>query len=304
MLLRFSTSVLASTLALVASTTALPALHTRAISELTQADLNALAPFARFAGAAYCDLGQVQAWNCAACKSIPGFQPKLTGGNGNDVQQYFVGYWPDQKAVVVVHEGTDPTQFLSDLTDLNIATKSLDTSLFPGVSSAVQVHGGFADEHAKTAGTILTEVKALLSQTGSSNVFLVGHSLGGALAELDAMFMTLNLPASVHVKAVTFGTPRVGNPAWATLFDSKVADFKRVDNMDDPIPIVPGRFLGFEHPHGEVHLLEDGTGVSCPGDDDATDAECTIASVPNVFDGNVLDHLGPYEGVYVGTIFC
>ena len=50
----------------------------------------------------------------------------------------------------------------------------------------------------------------------------VGHSLGGALAEINALYMTLNLPSNVHVKAVTFGTPRVGNPAWATLFDSKV----------------------------------------------------------------------------------
>ena len=134
--------------------------------------------------------------------------------------------------------------------------------------------------------------------------------------------MTLNLPSSVHVKAVTFGTPRVGNPAWATLFDSKVRrrqplrialltlplsqvpDFKRVNNEQDPVPIVPGRFLGFQHPQGEMHLLSAGNAVSCPGNDDATDAECTISSVPNVFAGDILDHLGPYEGIFVGTIFC
>lgn len=51
----------------------------------------------------------------------------------------------------------------------------------------------------------------------------VGHSLGGALAELDALFMTLNLPSNVHVKAVTYGTPRVGNAAWASFFDSHVS---------------------------------------------------------------------------------
>ena len=51
----------------------------------------------------------------------------------------------------------------------------------------------------------------------------VGHSLGGALAELDALFMVMNLPSSIHVKGVTYGTPRVGNPAYATFFDSKVS---------------------------------------------------------------------------------
>lgn len=33
----------------------------------------------------------------------------------------------------------------------------------------------------------------------------------------------------------------------------------------DIVPIVPGRFLGFQHPHGEVHILSPGNAVSCPG---------------------------------------
>ena len=116
--------------------------------------------------------------------------------------------------------------------------------------------------------------------------------------------MALNLPASVHVKAVTYGTPRVGNLAFAAFFDSQVADFTRVNHASDPIPIVPGRLLGFAHPHGEVHLLASGVAVACAGDDDATDALCTDKSVPNVVQSDLLDHLGPYEGVFIGTVFC
>ena len=33
----------------------------------------------------------------------------------------------------------------------------------------------------------------------------------------------------------------------------------------DLIPILPGRFLGFSHPKGEVHILSPGKAVSCPG---------------------------------------
>ena len=62
----------------------------------------------------------------------------------------------------------------------------------------------------------------------------------------------------------------------------QVPDFKRVNNEKDPIPIVPGRFLGFQHPHGEIHIIQPGEAVSCPGDDDATDAQCTIETVPNI----------------------
>ena len=116
--------------------------------------------------------------------------------------------------------------------------------------------------------------------------------------------MTLNLPSSIHVKGVTYGTPRVGNPAYASFFDSKVADFERINNESDPIPICPGRALGFSHVHGEIHIVSPGEAYACSPDDDATDSQCTISQVPNVADSDILDHLGPYEGIYIGTLFC
>jgi len=42
------------------------------------------------------------------------------------------------------------------------------------------------------------------------------------LAELDALFLNLNLPFGTSIKAVTYGTPRVGNTAFAQLIDAKV----------------------------------------------------------------------------------
>jgi predicted lipase len=50
----------------------------------------------------------------------------------------------------------------------------------------------------------------------------IGHSLGGALAELDALYLTLNLPSNISIKAVTYGTPRVGNHAFARFYDKNV----------------------------------------------------------------------------------
>ena len=79
------------------------------------------------------------------------------------------------------------------------------------------------------------------------------------------MFMKLNLPAGTTVRGVTFGTPRVGNEAWAGFFDSQIADFTRMNNRRDPVPIVPGRLLGFRHPRGEVHIQLNGSAVACPG---------------------------------------
>ncbi|KAK7690030.1 hypothetical protein QCA50_006674 [Cerrena zonata] len=274
------------------------------VTTLTSTQLASYAPYTQFARAAYCPSSKISNWGCGeACKAIPGFQPTLTGGDGNDVQLYFVGYWPSQNSVVISHQGTDPTQFLSVLTDIDLGQQKLDTKLFPGVPSTLQVHGGFADAHAETANIVLTETKRLIASKGATTVTLIGHSLGGAIAELDALFMKLNLPSDIHIKAVTYGTPRVGNPAFATYFDSQVPDFQRVNNEKDPIPIVPGRSLGFQHPQGEIHIVSPNNAVSCPGND-ATSASCTIATVPNILVGNILNHLGPYQGIPIGTLFC
>ncbi|EIW78156.1 alpha beta-hydrolase [Coniophora puteana RWD-64-598 SS2] len=194
-----------------------------------------------------------------ACDAVPGFEPSLAAGDGNYVQYYFVGYWPTNNAVVVAHQGIDPLKFESLFIDIEIVQTHLDSALFPGVPSNVMVHEGFADEPAKTAQIILAEVQnlGLISQHGATEVFIVGHSLGGALAELDCLYLTLNLPSNIHIKGQTYGTPRVGNPAYASSFDSRINDFVRINNVRDPIPTLPGEFLGFSHVQGEIHIVSD-----------------------------------------------
>jgi hypothetical protein len=103
-----------------------------------------------------------------------------------------------------------------------------------------------------------------------------------------------------------------------------VPNFQRVNNERDIVPIVPGRSLGFQHPHGEIHFLSDTSGVACSGeyhlgflllvivyellsilgDDNAVDPQCQIMTVPNILVGNILNHLGPYHGINIGTVYC
>jgi hypothetical protein len=113
----------------------------------------------------------------------------------------------------------------------------------------------------------------------------------------------------MSLKFIAYGLPRVGNPAFAGYVSglSRVS-LTHINNHHDVIPIVPGRFLGFAHPVGEVHITDDstidGTWVSCPGEDDATDSQCEIMTVPNITQGSIIDHLGPYNGINIGTLSC
>jgi alpha-beta hydrolase superfamily lysophospholipase len=47
-----------------------------------------------------------------------------------------------------------------------------------------------------------------MASKNTNNVILVGHSLGGAIALLDAVFLRLQIP-SANIKVRAFGLPRV-----------------------------------------------------------------------------------------------
>ncbi|KAN0118544.1 Alpha/Beta hydrolase fold [Russula decolorans] len=297
------------------------------VTKLNYTRLDTYTPYIEFARAAYCDPNKIAGWKCGgfevdACHSLPGFIPTLTGGDGDGMQFFYVGYWPTESAVVVAHQGTNPHEMhvpltlktlattyrvlhrLAVLTDLRFHFMALDPVLFPGIPRGIKVHSGFAIEHKKTANQILTEVERLMGEHSSTHVILIGHSLGGGIAELDTLFMTLNLPEGTTIRGVTFGTPRVGNKAWATFFDSQVSNFTRVNNKRDPVPVVPGRLLGFRHVATEIHIQPDGKAVICPGPDDGVDPQCSDKTVPDIIKGDVDDHSGPYNGILIGTQDC
>ena len=94
---------------------------------------------------------------------------------------------------------------------------------------------------------------------------LVGHSLDAALARLDAVFLPLHLPTGTKFTTITYGMPRVGNQAFADFVDAHVTNLSHINNKKDPVPILPGEFLGFHHPSGEIHIQSDGSWDSCPG---------------------------------------
>ncbi|KAK7463408.1 hypothetical protein VKT23_006761 [Stygiomarasmius scandens] len=259
---------------------------------LSAQELAELTPFAQFSRAAYCPIQLLKDWNCGeACRELLDFEPTLVSGDGDQIQRYFVGYWSHQDTIVVGHEGTDPSYLYPILTDIDILPVPLYEDIFPGVPPDVRVHQGFRNEHAQTAHSILAEVKRLIEKTGCRTVVATGHSLGGALAMLDSVFLTLHLPKNVNVIARVFGTPRVGNTKFALLVDSLVPDLKRVNNKRDLIPIIPLMHMGFSHPKGEIHIVSPENAFYCPGDDNMIDAECTVKSVPLIL-GNILDHVG------------
>jgi hypothetical protein len=271
-----------------------------AVTALSASQINAFTPYSFFASTAYCDPSTTINWSCGAnCNGNPGFLPTASGGDGGSVQFWYVGFDPSLNTVVVAHQGTDSSNIIADLTDTDFFLGSLDPTLFPGISSSIEVHSGFRDSHARSAPTILAAVQRTMAAHSATSVTIVGHSLGAALALIDAVYLPLHLPSTTRFKMVGYGMPRVGNPAFAQYLDAHFADLTHVNNKEDVVPILPGRFLGFQHPHGEVHITDSNVWEACAGDDN-TSSLCSTGDVGNIFEGSTGDHAGPYNGVRMG----
>ncbi|KAF8513711.1 lipase class 3 family protein [Hysterangium stoloniferum] len=270
-----------------------------AVTSVSTAQINSFTPFTHFASTAYCQPSTTINWSCGAnCNANPGFIPVASGGDGSETQFWFVGFDPALNMVIVSHQGTDPSQFEADLTDADFFLEGLDQTMFPG-TSGLEVHNGFQDTQARSAPAILAAVQTALSTHGATSVTLVGHSLGAAISLIDAVYLPLHLPSNIRFKFVGYGLPRVGNPAFAEYLDAHFPDLTHINNKEDVVPILPGRFLGFQHPHGEIHIQDSGAWDACAGDDNTSDL-CTTGDVGNIFEGDTSDHDGPYNGIEMG----
>ncbi|KAJ6474664.1 lipase [Mycena vitilis] len=272
------------------------------IVALSKAQVSAFRPYTFFAGTGYCPPNATLAWTCGEnCLANPDFKPVAAGGDGEFVQYWLVGYSPSLKRVIVAHEGTRLYAIISLLTDASLLQTTLDRVLFPGLDSEILVHSGFAEEHVKTATSILTAVKTALAKFSADHITIVGHSLvRGALALLDSVYLPLHLPPSVKFSTVTYGMPRVGNPAFADYVDAHVS-LTHINNQKDPVPILPSAvfpLLQYRQVAGEVHIQASGEWMACPGQENPSQL-CSAGDVPDIFVGSIANHDGPYDAVVV-----
>lgn len=117
---------------------------------------------------------------------------------------------------------------------------------------AERIHAGFLRRYMSVRSGMMD----CLMERCAKHVRIYGHSLGGGVTTLAAYDLAT---LGVDVSAVTFGSPRVGNHAFAAGYDQAVPDTRRIVHELDPIPTVPD--LCYEHVSGELHLRDDGTTI-------------------------------------------
>ncbi|KAJ3484414.1 hypothetical protein NLI96_g5674 [Meripilus lineatus] len=272
---------------------ALPALDSpttgEVITSLPEAEIAKFRPYSYYASTGNCNPSLTRNWTCGTnCEANPTFEPVASGGDGDKVQFWFVGYDPTLDTVVVSHQGTDFSKIKPVLTDIDLDLRELDSGLFRGVSQSVKVHHGFRDAHARafTRSVFQHPVLKILSSFKDSS--------GAAIALLDSVFLALHLP-NVVFKTVVYAMPRVGNQAFANYVDEHLHDLRHINNKRDPVPILPGMFLGYHQPSGEIHIGDDDVWYVCPGQDNTSEL-CSTGAVRDVLNSRPGDHVGPFNG--------
>ena len=131
-------------------------------------------------------------------------------------------------AIIVSCRGTEPAQFSDILADL----KAIPVRH----PRAGRVHKGFKEYTDLVFDEIIEHVKKMRKK--EENVFVVGHSLGGAMAVLVAEGLS---SAGIPVKELrTFGQPRVGNRQFRRHLEGcDIGRYIRYVNNNDIVPRVP-----------------------------------------------------------------
>ncbi|KAF9024622.1 alpha/beta-hydrolase [Hymenopellis radicata] len=281
------------------------------VAAISAADLtSAFSRAAQFSRAVYCATDSVTTLTCgAACDALGGDVTfLLSGGDGGVTPLFFVAHDAPTNSIVVAHQGTDPDNILSVLNDAAFFLQDINTNLISGVNvDDIKVHSGFQNTFERTAAEVMRAVQDGLTSTGSKNLIVTGHSLGAAIATLDALMFKSALDPSIAVTTTLFGSPRVGDQAFANFADQVLGtSLARITNQADPVPLLPPRFLEFVHASGEVHINSvDANGnaldvAQCPGQENRN-----CSDKDNLLQSDVENHTGPYfDNISFGASQC
>lgn len=130
--------------------------------------------------------------------------------------------------IIIAFRGTiSTTNWISDM----IASQKN----FKYVKDACLTHRGFTDIYSSARSHIIS---ALAKLSANKTLYITGHSLGAALATLCVVDVAANTSFRSPF-LFTFGSPRVGDPAFAKAFSKYVRNSYRAANLFDVVTHAP-----------------------------------------------------------------
>lgn len=141
---------------------------------------------------------------------------------------------------VIACRGTEPNEWNDIKADANALTDIAET--------VGRVHRGFKRE----VDDVWPNIEAELVEPDERALWVTGHSLGGAMAQIVAGRCRLADIPAWPAEVYTYGSPRVGNPRYIAYND---VQHVRWVNNNDVVTRVPPTWLRYRH-RGDMMYLD------------------------------------------------
>ncbi|KAJ9076496.1 hypothetical protein DSO57_1025658 [Entomophthora muscae] len=245
--------------------------------------------YATHAGLSYCNDTVLSDWSCKHCQTLGSWVTLENILIDNEYSlQATVSVDNLRRSIVLSFRGS------SDLKNW-IENFKFDKTQF----DVGEVHIGFKNEADALLPQYIPAVRRLVDKYDTYSLTIVGHSAGGAVALLAAIYLKKSLELEWgRMHMFTYGQPRVGNAKFASWVNTLDFKMTRVVNDADLVPHMPPNFVGYYHQHTELYINQ-GNPVFC-AISEAEDSGCSNSRVPTV---NIDNHKSAF-GVGIGSDFC
>jgi predicted lipase len=174
------------------------------------------------------------------------------------------------------------------------------SKIAPYDDNNIQVEKGFYKAYNYLKPDIVNNLQILTAKYNTNRLFITGHSLGASMATLLAYDILTIYTGFQLSYLITFGSPRVGNPAFASSFTkyNKGVSY-RITHYYDIVPHVPEELFGYLHLSNEIWFNEENTHYAECNDSGGEDPSCSNSCSP-IHCTSVSDHLH-YMNITMGS---
>ena len=148
----------------------------------------------------------------------------------------------NRSEILIIFRGTD-----SSINWTNNFIFCKKTIPYGNKDTKIRVHSGFLKGYKSVRDTLHTKIPL-----DSCKIRITGHSLGAALAVLCAIDLQYNFK-NADIEVFLFGSPRVGNNAFAKSYNKRVFKTLRVTNGNDIVTKLPPKIFGYRHVGINIH---------------------------------------------------
>lgn len=153
----------------------------------------------------------------------------------------FVGFNPATNNIVIVFRGTIPWSITNIFKDF-----TFDLVKFGLCGDKCKIHDGFHQCYQGLRSQFWQAFNLMRAKYPNAEIQLTGHSLGAALATLFAADLSVN--QEKNFTFYSFGSPRIGNTAWAKWFLSVFrGHYFRITHRRDPVIHMGTEFMTYKH---------------------------------------------------------